>query len=285
MKFKKDRRAAPAQPMQPAQPRPKKSLGQHFLRDARICAHIAALLGVCGADAVMEIGPGPGALTRQLAALPARKFLLLEKDAHWAAERERELRKLADGGHIADAEVLNIDALRFPWADLRGRWKIAGNLPYNIASPLIWDILSQCKACAGAVFMVQKEVALRICARPHSRAYGALSVWAQCHSAPKLEFCLKPGAFTPPPKVDSAVVSFAPLPQKPEHPAQLAQVLKICFQMRRKQLGSIARNLPPLMRGLETCGIDASLRPENLACADFLALARHWSLLEEKGLS
>lgn len=243
---------------------PQKSLGQHFIHDVGICRRIVSLLAPCAQDQIVEIGPGPGALTCVLLQAPHDKLLLIEKDAWWAAERSRE------GG----AEVLCMDALAYDWEGLRrhGEWKLIGNLPYNIASPLIWNILGQCTSWQRAVFMVQKEVAQRLVASPGSRTYGAISVWVQCHARVKLEFCIGPGAFRPPPKVDSAVVQFEPLSKRPRLPEALSSLLRICFQKRRKQLGNIFRSTPQLLAGLASIGIDAKARPENLAPYDYLQL-------------
>lgn len=237
----------------------KKSLGQHFLISPAICQRIAGLMRLAPEDQVLEIGPGAGALTQFL--VPHRTLWLIEKDRHWASQ------------HSGATRVLTMDALDFDWQTLAGRWKLAGNLPYNIASPLIWNIVSSCSSYDLAVFMVQKEVGVRICANPGSRLYGALSVWVQCHAQVRLEFTVKPGSFKPPPKVDSAVVSFQPLASLPGQPEALNQILQICFQARRKQLGGIFRKFPALEAALAALGIDPRLRPEDLARQDFLALA------------
>lgn len=254
---------------QPA-PRAKKSLGQHFLRNEGVCRRIAALLAPQPEDKVLEIGPGPGALTRALETQPHARLLLLEKDRHWAVERQR---------HAAPGtQAVLMDALRFDWRRLPAAdgWKIAGNLPYNVASPLIWDIVSL-GAASRCVFMVQKEVGQRLAAAPGTRQYGALSVWVQAHARPRLEFTLGPGAFSPPPKVDSAVLSFTPLPgaARPRHPQALERLLRICFQQRRKQLGGIfARaGLAWLAEALPGQGLTPQLRPEALPVEAFLRLA------------
>lgn len=254
----------------PDAPRAKKSLGQHFLRNEGVCRRIAELLEPHPADRLLEIGPGPGALTRALEAQAHASLLLLEKDRHWAAERQR----LAGPG----TQAVLMDALRFDWRRIPpdAGWKIAGNLPYNVASPLIWDIVSQGGA-SRCVFMVQKEVGQRLAAAPGSRHYGALSIWVQAYARPRLEFTLGPGAFSPPPRVDSAVLSFvAAGPEaRPRHPAALERLLRICFQQRRKQLGGIfARaGLSWLAGRLPALGLSPQLRPEALPVADFLRLS------------
>lgn len=248
-------------------PRAKKSLGQHFLHDRNISEKIVRLLRVRPEDRVLEIGPGPGALTGLLEQAGPRRLILLEKDRHWAAERQRH------AGPRTQAVL--IDALTVAWERLTPEqpWKIIGNLPYNVASPLIWDIFSQATGLTRAVFMIQKEVGERLAARPGTKNYGALSVWVQSFMRPEWGFVVGPGAFSPPPKVDSAVVAFTPLPpeQRPAAPAALARLLKLCFQNRRKQLGSIFRRngSPHLSAALETLGIDLRVRPECLLPQDF----------------
>lgn len=268
------------QPHPAAAPRAKKSLGQHFLKNPDICDRIAALLEATAQDNILEIGPGPGALTRSLEALPHARLLLLEKDRYWAGERQR-------AAQLGTQAVLT-DALRFAWARITPAfpWKLAGNLPYNVASPLIWDCLSQATGCTRAVFMVQKEVGLRLAAAPGNGQYGALSVWVQSYAAPRLEFTLGPGAFNPPPKVDSAVLSFTPLSlaSRPEHPQLLARLLRICFQQRRKQLGGIIRRSgeQSLAQALHEAEIDPGLRPEALGVGQWQRLSALWAAQLDK---
>lgn len=249
-------------------PRAKKSLGQHFLHDMRVCKKIIDLLECETADKIVEIGPGPGALTHFLELAPHEQLLLLEKDQYWASVRQRE--------GEARTHTINMDALTFDWArlDPLHRWKIAGNLPYNVASPLIWDIVSRAHF-SRAVFMVQKEVGQRLSAKHATKAYGALSVWVQSYTCPKLQFCVGPGAFNPPPAVDSAVLSFEPKADIPEHPEALAKLIHICFQQRRKQLAGILRKaaIVNASAALERCDISHTARPEELTPNQFRDLA------------
>ena len=255
-------------------PRAKKSLGQNFLRDRNIAAKIVAALRIGPEDRVIEIGPGPGALTRHIHAAGPAQLFLLEKDYHWATEHGRT--RPAEPPMITP--VLT-DALCFPWERLTPArsWKVIGNLPYNVASPLMWDILSMAPGLARAVFMIQKEVGERIVAGPGSGAYGALSVWLQSFAVPRMEFIVPPQVFVPRPKVDSAVLSFEPLGTARGRfdPARLSRLLKVCFQQRRKQLqrilrGYVAEDVPALLSGL---GLDPAMRPENLAPEDFHMLS------------
>jgi 16S rRNA (adenine1518-N6/adenine1519-N6)-dimethyltransferase len=252
-------------------PKAKKSLGQNFLQDANIARTIVACLQVGKDDQVLEIGPGPGMLTAFLReARPARLYMV-ERDAYWAEIRQQE-----NSACPGKNQVILADALTMPWFKFSDAWKIAGNLPYNIASPLIWDILSAARGLVRAVFMLQKEVGLRLVAHPGTGAYGALSVWIQSHVRPKLAFTVPPRVFKPSPKVHSAVLSFIPVAsgQRPEHPAKLSRLLKICFQKRRKQLAVILRSEKGFsMELLEELKIKNTLRPEELSPGDFQRLA------------
>ena len=201
--------------------------------------------------------------------------MLLVKESHRAAERQRL------GG--AKTQAVLIDALKFAWRRISPEepWKIIGNLPYNVASPLIWDIVSRSTGWQRAAFMVQKEVGQRLAAHPGTGHYGALSVWVQSYARPRMEFVVGPGAFNPPPKVDSAVLSFEPLPanERPAHPELLSRLLRICFQQRRKQLGGVFRRAaqPGLEKSLHDACIDPALRPEALTCSDFQRIAAFWA--------
>ena len=248
-------------------PQAKKSLGQNYLQDANIARKIVRTLDIAPDDRVLEIGPGPGALTGILQDYAPARLVLVEKDAYWAKER-----MLAGQGRLS---VVLADALDMPWERFSDNWKIIGNLPYNVASPLMWDIFSRASGLCRAVFMIQKEVGQRMTALPDSSAYGALSVWTQSFVRPRLEFIVPPQVFLPRPKVDSAVLSFTPLcAEKREFSAPaLSVTLKVCFQRRRKQLGTIARAVGNSPEDLRNIGIDPVLRPENLPPSAFHSLA------------
>lgn len=253
-------------------PKLKKSLGQHFLTNPGIARKIVDLLDPEEEEEILEIGPGGGSLTELLRSAPHSRLQVIEKDTYWAAF------------HAAKGiEVIACDALEFDWSGLRGQWKLIGNLPYNIASPLIWNIVSQCDCYERAVFMTQKEVAERICARPDTRNYGALSVWVQAYAEASLALRVSPGSFRPPPKVDSAVIKLTPKREMPPYPEYLRRLLKICFQQRRKQLVGIFRRarLPLLEQALANLDIDPQARPENLRCEQFLGIARFWAQARE----
>ena len=257
-------------------PRLKRSLGQNFLKDEHTARRIVAALDIQPGDYVLEIGPGAGALTRHICAgeKPAG-LLLLEKDAHWAFAH-------ADACAAAGVNCLplNIDALTFAWERLDDSpkvWKIAGNLPYNVASPLLWDMVADSCKFERAVVMVQKEVAQRIAAPPGNKIYGALSVWLQSFVIPRKIMDVPPTAFYPAPKVWSQVLELKPRPDRyTGSRAALAKLLKICFQKRRKQLGTIlgAKLNESANNYLKSQSIPLTSRPEELSPAAFQALAQ-----------
>ena len=255
-------------------PRAKKSLGQNFLRDRNIAAKIVAALDIQRHDRVLEIGPGSGALARYILPRSPAFFAALEKDAHWA----KQLSTLAGKHGQGHIHSILTDALTFAWERLRPAfaWKIIGNLPYNVASPLMWDIAHRADGCGYAVFMVQKEVALRVAAHPGTSAYGALSIWIQSFVEPCYLFTVGPHAFTPRPRVDSSVISFSRHGQafgfSPDH---LAWTLRLCFQQRRKQMQGILRTAGyPAGKIMETIKISGRSRPEELTVQDFHALSQ-----------
>jgi len=247
----------------------KRSLGQNFLTDPNIARKIVDALDIRPGDNVLEIGPGRGALTRHILDRQPGRFMVLEKDD--------ELGQALAASHPS-IDMVSGDALAFPWQTLDpgDGWKIVGNLPYNIASPLIWDIVSLA-AFSAAVFMVQLEVGQRLRAASGGKDYGALSVWVQSHARVELLFKVPPQVFQPQPKVTSAVMRFFLHPQPPEPNAAkaLGSTLRLCFQQRRKQLATILKSkgiVDPegLLLGL---GIQPSQRPETLEPERFMALS------------
>lgn len=247
----------------------KRSLGQNFLRDANIARRIVSALDIGPDDHVLEIGPGRGALTRLLLERGPARLCVLERDDDLAQALEEDLPAV---------EVLRADALAHPWESLEAaeRWKLVGNLPYNIASPLIWEIVSRARF-ERAVFMVQLEVGQRLVAPPGGKEYGGLSAFVQNHARGELLFRVPPQVFRPQPKVTSAVLRFFLRPDAPgaEATRALASLLRICFQQRRKQLGTIlkSKDITGWEDALRSLDIDPVQRPETLAPERFLALA------------
>ncbi|HHX90948.1 MAG TPA: 16S rRNA (adenine(1518)-N(6)/adenine(1519)-N(6))-dimethyltransferase RsmA [Paracoccus sp.] len=256
--------------------RAKKALGQNFLLDLNLTARIARAAGdLRGAD-VLEIGPGPGGLTRGLLAEGARHVLAIEKDA-------RCLPALAE---IAEAcpgrlQVIHGDALAIdPLVHLAAPIKVVANLPYNVGTELLvrwltpaqwppfWDSLT---------LMFQREVAERIVATPGSKAYGRLALLAQWRCEARIVLSLPPEAFTPPPKVSSAVVHLTrlPAPRFPADAKMLERVVAAAFNQRRKMLRASLRGLDPHIEArLERLGIAPTARAEEIGLEAFCALAR-----------
>jgi 16S rRNA (adenine1518-N6/adenine1519-N6)-dimethyltransferase len=258
----------------------RKSLGQHFLLDANLTAKIVRAAGDLEGRHVVEVGPGPGGLTRALLASSAATVTAIEVDPRAVAAIE-ELRE-TDPARLS---VLRADALT---ADLAAMVpaprQIVANLPYNIASPLLVGWLRQAGAWERMTLMFQQEVADRICAAPDTPAYGRLSVLTQwcCHASIALR--LPPEAFTPPPKVWSAVVSLKPRQELPA-PALFATMERLtahAFGQRRKMLRSSLRPLGGEALLLRA-GIVATRRGETLDIAEFDRLAREVGAAEQRG--
>ena len=254
----------------------RKSLGQNFLLDLNLTAKIARLAGDLTQCDVLEIGPGPGGLTRGLLAEGARRVLAVEKDP-------RCLPALAEiaAAYPGRLEVIEGDALRIdPLAHLAPPIRVAANLPYNVGTELLvrwltpetWPPFWQ-----SLTLMFQREVAERIVAAPGSKAYGRLAVLAQWRSEARIVMHLPPGAFTPPPKVSSAVVHLAALPA-PRFPADartLQHVVAQAFNQRRKMLRAALRGLAPDIEDrLLAAGIQPTDRAETVTLEQFCALAR-----------
>ncbi|MBL8666739.1 MAG: 16S rRNA (adenine(1518)-N(6)/adenine(1519)-N(6))-dimethyltransferase RsmA [Rhodospirillales bacterium] len=247
----------------------KRSLGQHFLLDLNLTARIARAAGDLTQSSVIEIGPGPGGLTRSLLAASARTVVAVEKDPR-CIDALAPLVALHTGRLVVvAADALSIDATEIAPPPRR----IVANLPYNIAVPLLVGWLRQITAFESLTLMFQKEVADRLVAAPGSAAYGRLSVITQWLTQPRFEFNVDARAFTPPPKVTSAVVTLQPRPQ-PLVPAAftaMEQVTAAAFGQRRKMLRGSLRTI-----GLDpaAAGIDPTRRAEELSVAEFGALAR-----------
>lgn len=249
----------------------KRSLGQNFLVDPNMAAKIVATLGITPDDTVIEIGPGRGALSGWIGQAGPRAYLALEKDRDLAVRLARD----HPGASVALADAMRLDWRRL---DRLPRVRLIGNLPYNIASPLLWDICAAASHFARGVFMVQHEVARRLAASPGGREYGALSAWVS--GFVRVEYCFKvpPTVFRPQPKVDSAVVALTPLPvsERPDEPAALSRLLKLLFSLRRKQLGGILKRFwdDELAGYCKRQGIEARDRPENLSSKQLAGMAR-----------
>jgi 16S rRNA (adenine1518-N6/adenine1519-N6)-dimethyltransferase len=256
----------------------RKSLGQHFLLDEALCARIAALAGDLSGRHVLEVGPGPGGLTRALLATPAERVLAVELDRRAVAA----LAELA-AAHHGRLEVLESDALKVDAAAaLPAPRRIIANLPYNVATPLLVGWLRGAAAIEGMTLMFQQEVAERICAAPDTEAYGRLGVLAQWRCRAEFLLRLPPGAFSPPPKVYSAVVGLTPHAEDPgpELFAAMERLTAAAFGQRRKMLRGSLKALGDAEGLLSAAGIAGERRAETLTVAEFDRLAR---LLLQRG--
>lgn len=257
----------------------KKSLGQNFILDLNLTRRIARACGPLQGRTVVEVGPGPGGLTRALLIEGASRVVAVERD-------ERCLPALAEiaARYPGQLRVHSGDALEADWpaltADRDGKALIAANLPYGVASLLLAGWLETepwPPWYDGMVLMFQKEVAERIVAAPGSKAYGRLSVLAQWRSVPRIVFNLKPDAFTPPPKVTSSVVHFVPreTPLPAGSARMISRVTAAAFGQRRKMLRQSLKALTPMPELLlREADIPPEQRAEQLTVDEFARLAQ-----------
>lgn len=258
---------------------PRKSLGQHFLLDPSIVARIAQLAGQLDGVTVVEVGPGPGGLTRALLQTEAAQIFAVEIDPRAIPILEDLKAYAPDRLHIIQADALKQDMAAFGSAPRQ----LVANLPYNVGTRLLVNWLAQAAMWRRMTLMFQREVADRISAQPGSAAYGRLSVLAQFCASCSIVMHVPAGAFTPPPKIDSAVVDIRPHPEQPS-PAlfrAIGQVTAAAFGQRRKMLRSALKTLHG-ERLLDHAGIDPSRRAETLSVAEFTQLATLLSGFEGK---
>jgi 16S rRNA (adenine1518-N6/adenine1519-N6)-dimethyltransferase len=244
-------------------------LGQHFLYDISILDRIIHSADLSSNDTVVEIGPGPGILTKLLAAT-VRKVIAIEIDKHL---HEKLRVYLSDARNV---ELIHGDALKYPYEDIGG-FKAVANIPYYITTPLIFRLLDAKASLASMTLTVQKEVAERIVARPGGKDYGVLSVSAQYYSSPSIKFIISKEAFRPIPRVDSAVVHMKILKRPPvtiKDEELFFRVVKTAFSMRRKTLANSLSGYEKDIRNiLAHIGIDPRRRPETLTLEEFSRVA------------
>jgi 16S rRNA (adenine1518-N6/adenine1519-N6)-dimethyltransferase len=256
----------------------KKSLGQNFLLDLNLTGRIARAAGDITTGSVIEIGPGPGGLTRALLLHGAREVIAIERDQRCLAALAEISEAYPGRLQVIAGDALATDAAKLGQAPRR----IVANLPYNIATPLLINWLGQATAFQSMTLMFQKEVVERLTAKPRTKDYGRLSVLAQWLSEPRRLFDVPPRAFTPPPKVTSSIVQLIPRP-KPAFPARqedLERVTQAAFGQRRKMLRQSLRSLFGDAEAVLTAlDIPPTARAEELGIEQFCALARS---LEER---
>jgi 16S rRNA (adenine1518-N6/adenine1519-N6)-dimethyltransferase len=244
--------------------RPRKRFGQHFLHDPGVLRRVVEAIAPATGDELVEIGPGQGALTRPLLER-AGKLTAIEIDRDLAAG-------LAASSSSEALGILQADALEIDYAVIPVGFRLVGNLPYNISTPLLFHLARGARHARDLHFMLQLEVVERMVARPSTPAYGRLSVALQTRFAMKKLFNVAAGCFRPPPKVESALVRLVPLAEPPAcDEAALDALLRRAFSARRKTLRNALRLRPQDYAAL---GIDPNLRPENLSPADYVRIAR-----------
>ncbi|MCI1242543.1 16S rRNA (adenine(1518)-N(6)/adenine(1519)-N(6))-dimethyltransferase RsmA [Acetobacter fabarum] len=249
----------------------RKALGQHFLLDPGITDHIAALAGALDGQHVVEVGPGPGGLTRSLLAAGATSVTAVELDSRAVAVIQELAQFYPDRLSVVEADALKQDLTALCPAPRQ----IIANLPYNVATPLLVGWLRQGTAWGRLTLMFQLEVAERICAAPDSEHYGRLAVLSQWCADCAVVMKLPPGAFTPPPAVWSAVASITPHREQPA-PAlfkAMERVTAAAFGQRRKMLRGSLKSLNGA-KLLDAANIDGTRRAETLSIAEFDQLAR-----------
>ena len=253
--------------------RARKRFGQHFLVRPDIARRIVAAAELDGSETVLEIGPGHGALTDLLAAAAAELYVVeVDRDL---ARRLGEEHAARPNVHVVEADILEVDLV--PMLGARAPVTVVANLPYNISTPLLFRLLDSPELFRRLVLMLQREVADRIAAPPGSKTYGRLSVTVQLVASVRPVIRVPSSAFTPRPKVDSAVIVIEPfherLPDEAERRA-VREVVRTAFSQRRKQLvNSLAPLTADPAKVLERLHIDPRRRPESLSVEDFRNLA------------
>ena len=255
-----------------------KSLGQNFLINPSVCPRMAEACGAQECAGVLEVGPGVGVLTWELSQV-AKKVCAVELDTRLFPVLEETLAG-CDNVKVIHGDVMKLDLAALAADKFPGLTAIAcANLPYNITTPVLTALI-QAGCFASITVMIQREVALRICAAPGTADYGAFSVFCQYHTAPELLFEVPPECFLPAPKVTSAVIKLVPRQEPPQELVEeglFFQVVRASFAQRRKTLvnGLSALGIPKprLLEAVAACGLPENVRGETLSIPQFAALA------------
>ncbi len=248
--------------------RARKRFGQHFLKDPGVIDAIISTIAATENDVVVEIGPGRGAITRSLA-LCCGTLHAIELDRDLVVKLRRDFE------NRTNVTIHAADALAFDYATLGESLRIVGNLPYNISTPLLFQLLNQRERIVDMHFMLQKEVVDRMAAAPGSKTYGRLGIMLGCRFQIDALFDVDRLAFDPPPEVTSAVVRLAPLPEGTydiQDEAILSKLVATAFSQRRKTIRNSLRSMVDESR-LQSVGIDPGLRPEAISIAEYVRLA------------
>lgn len=254
-----------------------KKLGQHFLKNFSTAKKIIKYISPQKDDLIIEIGAGKGALTFPLAEKTG-KIIAIEKDKALVASLGR---KIVPNLTIMEKDVLKINFKELVAKEINSkiRVKLVGNLPYSISSPLLFKVFKEKKLFQECIFLLQKEVAERICALPGSKKYAPISILFQIYFSTKIHFILPPGAFSPPPQVESALISlkrrhFKLFALKDDE--SFLKFLKGSFRHRRKMLYKnlvkLKFSLPLIEEAFQKCNIEKGLRPEQLTISQFVKL-------------
>lgn len=257
----------------------RKSLGQHFLLDLNLTSRIARYVEGREQGTIIEVGPGPGGLTRALLLEGAGRVIAIERDDRAVAALAPLVK--AAGGRL---ELVGADALEFDYASVTAPRRIVSNLPYNVGTPLLIGWLEHIELFSSLTLMFQKEVAQRLVATPRTPAYGRLSVMAQWRCKVRKLFDLPARAFTPPPKVDSSVVQLVPHADRSAVAwKDMECVVAAAFSHRRKMLRSALKVLGDAETLLNEAGIEPTRRAEELSVEEFVRLTSVWRAAHPAG--
>lgn len=251
--------------------KPNKNLGQNFLIDPSICTKIALAGGDIKDKIIIEVGPGPGALTCAILEQQPKKLIVIEKDKRFADNL------ISFQKYYNNLEIIIDDAMKVKLESLTPeKFTVISNLPYHIGTRLLVDWLDKTNQIEKIVVMLQKEVVNRICAKNATKDYGKLSILCQMITHPRKIFDVKPGSFFPPPKIHSSVVVLTPkesLISLATH-NKVKEIINLAFMQRRKMLKSSLKNISnDIVKILASMNIKASDRAENLSVTDYIQLA------------